>query len=248
MKDRNNQILEILTKENRCEVSELSRRLNVSQVTIRKDLDTLEEKGIIKREHGFACLSNPDSMQGRLAYHYEEKSKIAERAAELVHDGETVMIESGSCCAILADTLVREKKNLRIITNSSFIASHISGTGNAEVILLGGTIQKNSEVCVGPLVRLCAENYHVRHFFIGTDGYIEDAGFTNSDFLRAQAVRDMSLQAEEVTVLTESEKFTQKGNNPLNLRNGIKRIITDTNLPDRVHQYLKQNKIEVIPV
>lgn len=246
MNNRISQILGILTTENKCEVSELSAKLKVSQVTIRKDLDQLEDKGIIHREHGFARLSSPDRMQGRLAYHYEEKSQIARTASAMINDGDTIMIESGSCCAILADTLAREKNNLHIITNSCFIASYISKYRNVNVTLLAGTYQKESEVCVGPLIRLCAENYYVQHFFIGTDGYIKGKGFTNSDYMRAQAVRDMALQAKEVTVLTESEKFSHEGHNPLNLKHGIQRVITDQKLSVPLKENLTENGIEVI--
>ena len=103
--DRTSQILELLVKEKKIEVSELSAHLGVSQVTVRKDLDAMEAQGLITREHGFAVLSSTDDIKGRLAYHYEEKKKIALRAAELVKDGDTIMIESGSCCALLAATL-----------------------------------------------------------------------------------------------------------------------------------------------
>ena len=85
MKDRYNKILELLTKENKIEVNELSQILGVSNVTIRKDLDALEEKGIIKRGHGYAILANKDDINGRLAYHYEIKKRIAKKAAELIH-------------------------------------------------------------------------------------------------------------------------------------------------------------------
>lgn len=122
MKDRYNKILELLTKENKIEVNELSQILGVSNVTIRKDLDALEEKGIIKRGHGYAILANKDDINGRLAYHYEIKKRIAKKAAELIHDGDTIMIESGSCCAILADTIASEKLDVTIVTNSAFIA------------------------------------------------------------------------------------------------------------------------------
>ena len=88
MKDRYNKILELLTKEKKIEVNELSQILGVSNVTIRKDLDALEEKGIIKRGHGYAILANKDDINGRLAYHYETKKRIAQKAAELIHDGE----------------------------------------------------------------------------------------------------------------------------------------------------------------
>ena len=77
MKDRLNEILAYLTKENKMEVTELSEKLNVSKVTIRKDLDILEKRGIIHREHGYAILSSPDDINGRIAWHYEEKKRIA---------------------------------------------------------------------------------------------------------------------------------------------------------------------------
>ena len=116
MSERTNRILEILTDEKTAEVTSLAQRLQVSQVTIRKDLDVLETKGLIHRLHGYAQLSNPNNMNGRLAYHYEAKKEIAQAAADLVQDGDTIMIESGSCCAILADTLALVKNNLTIIT------------------------------------------------------------------------------------------------------------------------------------
>lgn len=246
MSERINLILEILTDEKKAEVSDLAKRLAVSQVTIRKDLDNMEEKGLIHREHGFARLSNPDNMNGRLAYHYEAKRKIANAAAQLVHDGDTIMIESGSCCAILADTLATTKKNLTIITNSAFIASYIPSASDTNVILLGGTYQKDSQVNTGPLIRLCAENWYVSKFFIGADGYSARTGFTNADQLRAQAVRDMALQADEVIVLTESGKFSARGHNPLNLKNGVSTVITDTDIPEEIITSLQNEKIRLI--
>ena len=133
MKNRGNKILELLTKDNKIEVSHLAEELGVSQVTMRKDLDTLESKGVIKREHGFALLCSTDDINGRIAYHYEEKRKIAQKAAGLVSNGDTIMIENGSCCALLADTLTATKKDLTIITNSAFIAEYIRGKSNFQI-------------------------------------------------------------------------------------------------------------------
>lgn len=245
MSERTNRILEILTDEKTAEVTSLAQRLQVSQVTIRKDLDVLETKGLIHRLHGYAQLSNPNNMNGRLAYHYEAKKEIAQAAADLVQDGDTIMIESGSCCAILADTLALVKNNLTIITNSAFIASYISSS-DTHVILLGGEYQKDSQVNVGPLVRLCAENWCVSRFFIGADGYSSRFGFSNADPMRAQAVRDMALQTQQVVVLTESSKFTSPARNPLNLKNGISTVITDSNIPASCKEELIKEGITLI--
>lgn len=251
-KNRESAILELLTSENKVEVSVLAERLGVSQVTIRKDLDELERRGLILREHGYAVLRSADDIQSRIAYHYDEKRRIAERAAELVTDGSTIMIESGSCCALLADVLAERRRDLTIITNSAFIASYIRGKCNFQIILLGGVYQPEAQVMVGPLVRLCAEEFFVSHFFIGVDGYSEQIGFTNLDHLRAAAVRDMARQAEKVVVLTESEKFSRRSVVALNLPQSNppqpRIVVTNRNIPQNVLESLESKGMEIILV
>lgn len=244
--DRTSQILNLLVKEKKLEVAQLSAHLGVSQVTVRKDLDAMEAQGLITREHGFAVLSDTDDIKGRLAYHYEEKKKIALRAAELVSDGESVMIESGSCCALLAATLSELRSSLTIITNSAFIADYIRHSSDFQIILLGGIYQQEAQVMVGPMVRQCAENFWVDRFFIGIDGWSPKAGFTNQDQMRAQAVRDMARQADQVIVLTESDKFAKHGIVPLNLKDQVKTVITDEKIEDRITAELGRCGIEVL--
>ena len=248
MTKRINKILELLTEENKMEVSLLAEKLGVSQVTVRKDLDELEGKGIIIREHGFAVLRSPDDINGRIAYHYESKKKIAVKATELINDGDILMIESGSCCTLLAETLATQKKDLTIITNSAFIANYIRSKSNFQIILLGGIYQQDAQVLVGPMVRQCAENFCVDLFFIGTDGYSSRTGFTNRDQMRAQAVRDMARQTEKVVVLTESEKFDKHGVVPLNINQQIKIVITDQQIDNATILELESKEIQVIRV
>lgn len=245
-KNRTYQILEILANEHRIEVSELARQLEVSKVTMRKDLDELESRGIISREHGYAILQSSDDIGPRIAYHYEAKRKIALKACELVHQGDTVMVENGSCCAVLADMLVQTHNDLTIITNSVFIADYIRGKGRAQVILLGGIYQQDNQVLVGPLVRQAVSNFCVNVFFVGTDGFSEKNGFTNRDHLRAEAVRDMAGQAESVVIVTESEKFRRAGVVPLNLGDSVKMVITDSNIPESARKCLESKSIEVV--
>lgn len=248
MNKRTNQILELLTEENRIEVSLMAEKLGVSQVTVRKDLDELEQQGIIVREHGFACLGSTDNLHARIAYHYEAKKKIAARAAELISDGDTLMIESGSCCALLAEALTASRRDLTIITNSAFIADYIRGKSRFQIVLLGGIYQQDAQVLVGPMIRQCVENFYVNHFFIGTDGYSGRTGFTNQDQMRAQAVRDMARQAERIVILTESEKFSRHGIVPLNLRDYPRTVITDSRISKEAIAELKQEQIEVITI
>lgn len=244
--DRTSKILELLVGEKKMEVAEISAQLGVSQVTVRKDLDAMEAQGLITREHGFAVLSSQDDIKGRLAYHYEEKRRIALRAAELVKDGDTIMIESGSCCALLASVLTELRSGVTIITNSAFIADYIRRASDFQIILLGGIYQQDAQVIVGPMVRQCAENFWVGRFFIGVDGWSARAGFTNQDQMRAQAVRDMARQADQVIVLTESEKFTRHGTVPLNLKDRVRMVITDKDIDTQTAAELEGGGIEIL--
>jgi DeoR/GlpR family transcriptional regulator of sugar metabolism len=244
--DRTNQILELLVEKKKLEVAELSTHLGVSQVTIRKDLDSMEAQGLITREHGSAVLASTNDIKGRLAYHYEEKRRIALRAAELVKDGDTIMIESGSCCALLAAALTELRSNITLITNSAFIADYIRRSSDFQIILLGGIYQQDAQVMVGPMVRQCVENFWVDYFFVGVDGWSTRAGFTNQDQMRAQAVRDMARQADRVIVLTESEKFSRHGTVPLNLKDQIKTVITDQKIDEKTVTELTALGIEIL--
>lgn len=250
MTGRQTKVLEIVTEHNRIEVAKLAKLLNVSQVTTRKDLDQLEAKGLIKREHGYALLCSNDDINNRLAYHYDLKRRIARAAAELVGDWETVMIESGSCCALLADELCMHKRDVTIVTNSAFIAGYIRRVPSAKIILLGGDYQNESQVMVGPIARQCARNFFVDKLFIGTDGFSEKTGFTGNDLLRAETVRDMSEQAQKVVVLTESAKFSHQGVVTLLPTQGVAVVQTDDFIPRQQERFLLEQGVEVrkVPV
>ena len=238
MPARTNRILEILTERERVEVSALAEELDVSQVTMRKDLTELERRGLIRREHGWAVLRSADNVEGRLAYHYEEKRRIARRAAELVRDGDTIMVESGSCCALLVAELAAAGRDVTVVTNSAFIAGYVRDAPTVQVVLLGGIYQKDAQVMVGPMVRACAEGFYVDLLFAGTDGFSTRTGFTNSDQMRAQAVRDMASHAERVVILTESEKFGRHGTVPLALGEKDVCVITDDRIGAAVRDEL----------
>ncbi|MFR1756571.1 MAG: DeoR/GlpR family DNA-binding transcription regulator, partial [Thomasclavelia spiroformis] len=233
MNKRQSQILDLLAKNKKMEVTKLSELLNVSQVTIRKDLVILENSGIIVREHGYARLNESDDINNRLARHYETKQKIAKLAVESIETGETVMIESGSCCALVALEIARSKKDVTLITNSAFIADYIRKIGSVKVILLGGEYQNESQVMVGPLTRKCVEAFFVDKLFIGTDGFTIETGFTGNDYMRSEAVKDMAKQASRVMIITDSDKFSQKGVVNLIEIEKVACVYTDDNIPSK---------------
>lgn len=245
MSKRDGRILEILTREHKVEVSDLAERLSVSSVTMRKDLDGLQEKGLVMREHGYALLANPNDVAGRLAYHYEAKLRIASRAAEFVSDGDTIMVESGSCCAILARRIAESKKHVTIVTNSEFIVSYLRDYSSVEVVLLGGNVQRDAQVTVGPFVRLCAEQFLVDNLFIGADGWVDGVGFTNADQMRAEAVRSMAASAGRVVVLTESEKFARYGAVLMRIEKPMA-VVTDSDVSPEQRASVERTGVELI--
>lgn len=238
MKKRETMILELLSVHGKVDVTTLAEKLGVSQVTVRKDLDALEQRGILRREHGCAVVGGNDDMNNRLAFHYEEKRLIAREAAKLVSPGETVMIESGSCCALLAEELARTNPGVTIITNSAFIASYIRKINHVRVVLLGGDFQNDAQVMVGPILRTCVSQFYVDKLFVGTDGYSSWLGFTNSDHLRVRAVQDMAEHAEQVIVVTESLKFSQQSVVPMKVEKRVRLVVTDAQMPPEKEEEL----------
>jgi DeoR/GlpR family transcriptional regulator of sugar metabolism len=245
MTERHGKILEALAVTQRIEVSALADILQVSQVTVRKDLDQLEDLGLVRRDHGFALFGSIDDVGRRMAIQYDVKRRIAKAAAELVEEGETVMIESGSCCALLAEELANTREHVTIVTNSAFIANHIRHAPGCRIILLGGEYQPGAQVMVGSITRSCTQIFFSDKLFIGADGFHEKYGFTGRDHLRAQTVRDMAEQAQEIIVLTESEKFSHQGVEGTIRTEQVSRLYTDDRIPADKEAFLIGKKVRV---
>lgn len=245
MIDRQKLILEQLTDEKKLEVAALAERIGVSPVTMRKDLDALEKMGLIVREHGYAYIGSRDNLNSRLAYHYEDKRRIAKLAAESVETGETIMIESGSCCALLAAELAAAKRNVSVVTNSAFIADYVRGQSRMKVILLGGEYQSEAQVMVGPLTCLCCDSFRVDKLFIGTDGFSPGFGFTGDDMMRVDTVKCMRRRASKLFVLTESSKFRRQGVVSLMPFSDITGVYTDALIPEGAEALLTEKGVQV---
>ncbi|MDR1318829.1 MAG: DeoR/GlpR family DNA-binding transcription regulator [Treponema sp.] len=245
MTNRHTKILEVLAKRQRVEVTDLAELLQVSQVTVRKDLDQLEERGMIRREHGYASLEGADDLGKRMVFHYDIKRRIAKAAATTVEDGETVMIESGSCCALLAEELAFSKKDITIITNSAFIANFIRRAPHVKILLLGGYYQPDSQVTVGPMTRKCGEIFFSDKFFVGADGFAPKFGFTGRDHLRAETVMDLAEYARDIIVLTEAEKFQRQGVLGLMQMDRISDVYTDEGIPLEAEKTLRSNQVAI---
>lgn len=246
MKKRCELILELLTTEEKVEVTNLSEILKVSKVTVRKDLDELVDRGLVKREHGYAVLSSYDDLNYRLALNYEHKQQIAKIAAKTIKNGETIMIESGSCCALLANEVVQTKQDVTIVTNSTFIAQYVRSHPGARIILLGGEYQRDSQVSIGPLTRENVKSYFLNKLFVGIDGFRANYGFTAGDMMRADVVHAMTNQVDTVNLLTESAKFECQGVVPLLPFNAVTSIYTDAHISEKDENFFTNKGIEVV--
>ncbi|MBN2959333.1 DeoR/GlpR family DNA-binding transcription regulator [Streptococcus gordonii] len=246
--ERLDKIVKLVSEYEKIDVNTLSEKLQVSKVTIRKDLDKLELKGLLRREHGYAVLNSGDDLNVRLSFNYDTKRRIAQKTAELISDNETILIESGSTCALLAEEICRSKRNVKIVTNSYFIADYVRNYDSCKIILLGGEFQKDSQVTVGPLLKEMIHYFHVKYAFVGTDGYDEELGFTGKDLMRSEVVQYMSEVADQVVILTDSSKFGKKG---IVKRFGLKQVsqvVTDNGISNVAVEQLEKASIRVVKV
>ncbi|WP_145541300.1 DNA-binding transcriptional regulator YciT [Yersinia alsatica] len=240
---RQQSIIQLVNDRQRISVSELAQASQVSEVTIRQDLNLLEKRGLLKRVHGSAVALQSDDVDVRMMTHFATKQKLANHAASLVNDGETIFIESGSSNALLAHKLA-QRPEITLVTVSGYIARQLKDSA-CEVILLGGIYQKKSDSMVGPLTQLCLRHVHFSKAFIGIDGYQPNAGFTGRDMLRAEVINSVLAKGAENIILADASKFGQVHQNSLAPLSSISRVITDNRLPTIYQQQLIAQGIQV---
>jgi len=249
--ERRQHILTLIHRQGRALVGELSRALHISQITIRKDLDYLQSKGLIQRTHGGAlrlqsgALFDP-SLQEKQKQHSREKQRIAAAAAEMVQEGQCVMLDSGTTTSAIAQALKRFSQ-LTIITNAVNIAADLAGT-DFEVILIGGSLRKNSFSLVGPLAEDVLEEMHADILFLGVDGFDSEIGLTTPNFLESRVNRAMVKASRQVVAVCDSTKFNRRSLSRIVPVSAIHCVITDTDLPPAIAEGLRAQNVEVILV
>ena len=216
----------------------------VSVVTIRQDLAALEKEGFIRRTHGGATLLESDDIARRLGIRYSQKLAIAAKAADLVVDGETVLLESGSANALLARALA--SRRIQIIAANTFIARQVRPGDPAKVVVLGGVYQPDSESLVGPLARQAIETTFVNKAFLGIDGFTIDSGFTNRDMMRAEIAAVIVKRCPAAYILADSSKFGATGMARICGLDDIAGIITDRELPEQYARLVTSSRAELI--
>ena len=229
LNDRQNNILNLLGNNDQVSVNELAEQLKVSAVTIRQDLNFMESEGLLKRIHGGAVLRDADDLANRLGVNYDKKLKIARKVAEYVNEGETILIESGSINALLAREIAK-KQNVRIITTNVYIARQFRKNANANVILLGGLYQHQSETLVGKITKICIDQINYSKAFIGIDGYTAKSGFTLRDLLRSEISNYIIEKSREVFIVTDSSKFGKTELTRICYPSDIQHVATDSDL------------------
>jgi len=244
MNNRCVKILDVLANNKKINVKLLAELLDVSNVTLRKDVDNLEKQGIVRRSHGYVSLDGANNTGKRIAINHSVKRRIAKAAAQIVKEGETVMLESGSCCALFAEELAIAKKNVTIITNSVFIANYVCKQ-NVKIILLGGYFQPDSQVLVGTMTAKCAKILFSDKFFLGTDGFVPDFGFTGMDYLRAETAAKLARQTQNIFILTEAAKFQRRGAYNLIRFDKLAGVFTDDSIPKEAEAALIKNNVQI---
>lgn len=222
-------ILDLLARDGSLSVAALSRDLGVSEVTIRSQLAELEERGLLTRTRGGAQAAGIQDVLERRREHESEKDRIAAAAADLVRDGDRIMIEAGTTTARLVRHL-GGRRGVQIVTNSTLVLTAARPNPALTVILTGGTYHRATESMVGPVAHRAIRDFNVRLAFVGTDGFTTARGLTTQFAEGAEAIAAMHERAEETWALADSSKYGRAGFVSVLPLAGLAGLITDTAL------------------
>jgi DeoR family transcriptional regulator of aga operon len=243
-------IIKILEKENRVLITELCKTFNTTAVTIRKDLDLLEQEGVLKRTHGGAILHRPLfhglALNEKEKLHSDEKERIAAEAVKHISEGDVIILDSGSTTSSLA-RMMKNLKGITVITNAINIAMELANS-DIEIILTGGSLQKNTSTLIGPLADSILNKISADKLFHGVDGIDYELGLTTPNITEANTSRVMTKRAGEDFLLVDSSKFGRRSLGVICQMKEISKIITTRKMDKTELKKLNDLGVEVIIV
>lgn len=246
--ERKQKILEIVRRNKKVTVPELCDYFNVSGATIRNDLRELENARLLKRTHGGALLNTKTGFEldskHKEVQNLAEKSKIAALAINLVEDGDTVILDTGTTTLELAKRL-KAKKNITAVTNDLEIARCLEAFEGVNVVFLGGNIRKHFHCTLGPAgIRMLAE-LTVDKAFMATNGLSLLKGATTPDVNHAETKKAMIATANKVIVLCDGSKIEKYSFAQFATVAQLDIVVSDT-MDDAVKKAFEKNGVEVL--
>lgn len=230
-------------------VSDLSTMLNVSEVTIRRDLEKLERENFLTRTHGGAVINtqiptDEDFVEIDDDPFFQQRIEISEIALHMIEDHDVILLSHGLTNLCIAKK-ISNKKNITVLTNDLNIASELAANPSIKVIIPGGDLDVNSMTLVGKLTEDNLKNFFVTKAFIEVEGVDPLRGFTVQSIDCASIIKEMiNITNERIIVCPykcfDNIAFSQIG--PLNLAN---KVITNPSIPDQYKNYFFENKIQL---
>ncbi|KXB47865.1 transcriptional regulator, DeoR family [Bacteroidales bacterium KA00344] len=247
--ERREAILEQFIKQDVLQVSDLAEQLNVSPVTIRKDLTTLEKEGKLYRSHGRAIAINPfainRSVNEKELLNMEEKHRIGMEAAKLIDYNDSIIIASGTTIHAFSKC-IKPKHRLMVVSAALPASINLSQIDGIDVVQLGGNLRQSSLSVVGQYSERLLCDTSFSKLFLGVDGIDFDYGISTTDLSEALLNRQMIEAAQRTIVLADSSKFGRRGFAKICDMETIDTIITDSNLRAADRDRIEELGIELI--
>jgi DeoR/GlpR family transcriptional regulator of sugar metabolism len=246
--ERRQSLLDILRKQSGLRVPELALALNVSEGTVRNDLNALEEEGKLRRVHGGAVLIQQDQFQNnsfvrRFQQNAAAKLAIAREAALLVNDGDSILLDASTTVYYLARAL-SHRKNLRVVTNGFEVARELAENPSNNVILIGGVVNNNSSSVTGLLSERIIEELHIEKAFLSCSGFSVERGMTEILLAEAQIKRKVIESSQVLYALVDSSKFGRADLTSFASPKKIRRLFTDKDISLEWSEQLKELGVE----
>lgn len=249
--ERYEKIVSLVNERGAIRVSELSELCQVTEETIRRDLDRLEQAGRLRRSHGGA-VSVKDDQQPEIPYsereitYAEEKKRIAQAAIKRISPKDRILLDASSTAWYMAAEV--PDLPLTVLTNSIKVATELSSKEKIEVISTGGILAQRSLSFVGPLAERSLDAYHVDKVFLSCKGVHLDRGISESNELQARIKERMIGMADEVVLLADSSKFGVQAFTQVADLSEVDVIITDHRIAKETLDSLRDRGITVITV
>jgi DeoR family fructose operon transcriptional repressor len=246
--ERKVEIVNLLNTQGNVKVSELAKNYNVSEVTIRKDLQELEEEGLVKRVHGGAVLAHnakfEPTFSEKASKLTDEKIAIGKLAASMIEDGDTIAIDAGTTTLQLAKYITA--RNLTVITNSLDIAIELADRQSIEVIVIGGSLRSETRALVGPVADMVLENLVVDKAFVGANGVSAVCGITTPNIVEANTKKQIINSSKKAIILSDHTKFELISFAKIVDTNSVHCIITDYNLEEEIKKDFEVKGVKII--